>query len=96
MICKLGGQNSIYPSTYIYRKFTAYPDQLCRVDLKLSDAAGMSFQRVRSGLSKLVNRLQVSRKHMRMLVIFGRDILLDGLGKCDIVSPAKRQDEHVA
>jgi hypothetical protein len=46
--------------------------------------------------AQLLDGLEIVGEHVWMLVIFGRDVLLDGLGEVDRVRPAKRQKEDVA
>lgn len=71
-------------STYIDRKLPPNPNQLRRIRLKLLDTARMRFANVYSIFSKRVNDLEVMTKHVRMLVIFGVDVLTDRQGEGEL------------
>ena len=46
--------------------------------------------------AQLLDGLQVLSEHVRMLVILGRDVLLDGIGEGDRMRAAKREEEDVS
>jgi hypothetical protein len=41
---------------------------------------------VDGGMSEVVYLLEIGGEHVRVLIIFGRDVALDGFGDGDIVS----------
>ena len=70
----------------------ALTDEIARLEgeiedlgLEFLDAAGMRLYSVYGAISELVYGLEVPGKHVRVLVIFGGDVALDGVGHGDIV-----------
>jgi hypothetical protein len=55
----------------------------------------MRFHCMNRRIPQLVYLLEVFGEHIWMLVILGRDVLLDGFGKRDIVRAPERQREEV-
>ena len=60
---------------YIDRKLARHPNELPRVDLELLDTALVGFSNVDGIATEIFNNLNVMPKHIRVLVIFGRDVL---------------------
>lgn len=56
----------------------------------------MRILRVYRRRTKLLYGLQVLREHIGVLVILGRNVLLDGFGERHRVGPSERQEEDVA
>jgi len=83
-------------TTYIHREFTTHPNQLRRISLDLADPTDMRFQRIHRSMSKTVDSFQIMSEHVRMLVIFGRDVPLDRVAKGNIVRSPERQCQDVA
>jgi len=46
--------------------------------------------------TELIYRLEVFCEHVRMLVVFGRDVLLDRVRQRHIHRPSEREEEYVA
>ena len=82
--------------TYIDGEFSSDPDQLCSVELKLSDAAGMRLQGSDGILAKLVDDLKIASKGVRMLVVFAGDVVFNGLRKQQVVGAAEGNGQDVA
>lgn len=61
--------------SHINRKLSPHPDKLGRISCQLPDAAGMCLEGVDGLCPQFVYSIHVSYEHIRMLVIFGRDIL---------------------
>lgn len=66
-------------SIYIDGKFPTQPDQLSGISMQLRHIAWMSFLCMNSRRPQLVDSLEVFGKHIRVLVIFGGYVLLDGV-----------------
>lgn len=78
-------------STYIDREFSADPNQLGRVRLQLANAALVRLDGMDGTGAKDVDGIQVGGEHVRVLVIFARDVLLNGVGERDRVGAAEGQ-----
>jgi hypothetical protein len=81
--------------SYIYWEFPSYPNKLGSICLELRDIACMGILRVRSCRPQFVDRLQIWGEHVWMLVIFGRDVLLDSFREGDGMGLSKREKEDV-
>ena len=84
------------PSTHVDGKLSAHPDQLGGICFDLSDAACMRLLDMDRLSSKLVNDAKVIGKHVRMLIIFGRYVLLYGLREGHGMGATKRKGENVS
>ena len=82
--------------TYIGREFGPHPHQLSCVQQQLANAAAVGLESVDGGMAQLVYGLEVLCEHVRMLVVLGGDVLLDGRAKGDMVCLAKWQLQDVA
>lgn len=82
--------------SYIYREFTPHPRKLPRIRSYLPDAARMRLPHIHSISPQSIDDLQVLLEHIRVLVIFGGDVLLDGSGKGEAVGLAEGQEEDIA
>ena len=56
----------------------------------------MRIKGIDRGMSELVDGLQVSSEHVRMLVIFIGDVVLNGVTEGDIVGSSEGQVQDVA
>ena len=83
-------------TTHIDRKLAAYPSQLAGVSLKLLDPARVRFANVDGVSTKGINDLEVVLEHIRVLIIFGVDILPYCRGKRQLGRLAKREVEKVS
>lgn len=56
----------------------------------------MRFLNIYRVLAQSVDELEILREHIRVLVIFARDVLLDGGGQAESMSFPKRQEKNIA
>lgn len=56
----------------------------------------MGFQSMNGGMSQVIDCLQVTLEHVRVLVILGRDILLECRVKGDMVGTAEGQLQKIS
>ena len=61
--------------TYIDRELSPHPDKLRRISCQLPDATGMRLESVDGVRPQLVYGFHISYEHIRVLVIFSRDVL---------------------
>lgn len=66
--------------TYVNRKLPAEPLQLCRVCDKSAGTADMRLLHIDGLGSEPIQDHQIIRKHIRTLIIFGGNILGNGVG----------------
>lgn len=82
--------------TYIDGEFSADPHQLGSVRLQLAYAAVVRLDGMDGTGAQRIDGFQVAGEHVRVLVIFAGDVLLDGIGERDGVGAAEGQVEDVA
>jgi hypothetical protein len=66
---------------HIYGELGAHPGELPRVRRDLLDATGMGLADLDGISPQRIDDLQVLLEHIRVLVILGGDVLLDGGGE---------------
>lgn len=82
--------------THINRKLPAQPLQLCRIGDQPTDTADVGFLYVDSLRAQTVDDHKIIREHVRALIIFGRDVLGDGIGQRNGVGAPKRELKDIA
>ena len=86
----------LYWVTHINRKLAAHPHQLGSISLELPDAAGVRLDGIDGIFPQLVDDLEVAGEGAGVLVVFGGDVGLDGVGELDGVGAAEGDLEDVA
>ena len=76
--------------SHINREFPPNPNELRSVEGQLLDSRYMSFQSVDSIRPHDVYCFEVFLEHVRVLLVFGRYVLLDRRGHGDRAGPAER------
>jgi hypothetical protein len=79
----------------IYGELSANPNKLTRVRLQLLNSARMRLSNVDGITTKCIDDLEVVPKHVRVLVIFGVDVLPYCRGERELGRLAKREVENV-
>lgn len=80
---------------HVYRELAAHPDQLGGVGLQLLDAAGVGLAHVDGIPPEGIDDLEVVAKHVRVLVVLGADVLLDGGGQRELRAPPEGDRDDV-
>lgn len=82
--------------THVDWKLAAYPHELSRIHLELLDPAQMRLSHIGGVSSQRVNHLQVVLEHVRVLVIFGVDVLANRRRERELQRPAERDAQDIA
>ena len=88
--------NTILATTYINRKLPTHPDQLRGIGLDFADAARVRLDSVDGIFAQLVDDLEVAGEGAGVLVVFGGDVALDGVGELDGMGAAEGDLQDVA
>lgn len=81
--------------TYINRKLSSHPHQLCRIKLQFANSAGMRLESIDGIVTKLVNEFQITGETVGMLVVLGRNVRLDRMREAEVMSATERHLEDI-